>query len=74
MELTGWGRLWGAVIGCILVVGFSAFDYLLRPRLPDYFGDNDVYVLVILLAVEFVVIWRAVLAADSAHGRRGTRK
>jgi hypothetical protein len=65
----GWGgRLAGPLVAAILVVAFSAIDYLLRPRLPTYFGDNDVYVLVILLAAEFVVIWGAFRLASARRG------
>jgi len=59
-----------ALIVLVLVIAFSAIDYLLRPRLPAVVGDNDVYVMVIVLALEFVVIWRTIAVLSSPHRRQ----
>ena len=69
MRPSSGAKLVGALVGLLLVVAFAALDYLVRPRLPEYFGDNDVYVLVILLALEFLVIWRSIVSVSSDRRR-----
>ncbi|HUI86828.1 MAG TPA: hypothetical protein VLY21_06710 [Nitrososphaerales archaeon] len=65
-------RVWVGVVACLLVVAFASVDYLIRPHLPSYFGDNAIYVLVIILASEFFVMWRVLVAAVPS-GRAGGR-
>ena len=52
------------VVGAVLVVAFAALDYAIRPHLTQYVGDNDIYLLIIILVVEFVIIWRAVVSVS----------
>jgi hypothetical protein len=49
-----------ALVASVLVVAFATADYVIRPHLTQYVGDNDIYLLVIILAVEFIVTWRMV--------------
>jgi hypothetical protein len=58
-------RILGGLAACVLATVFLALDYEVRPHLPQYFGDNDIYVLVIVLASEFIVVWRTALAVMS---------
>lgn len=59
------GTILGGFIASLLAVAFLALDYLVRPLLPGYFGDNDIYALVVLLGVEFIVVWRTTVAVMS---------
>lgn len=65
------GKVLGGLVALLLIVVFSALDYLARPHLPDYFGDNDIYALVIILAIEFMVIWRMAAHVSSRRYRGG---
>jgi uncharacterized membrane protein len=61
----GGRRILGGLAACVIAMLLLALDYEVRPHLPQYFGDNDIYVLVIVLAMEFIVVWRTALAMMS---------
>jgi len=60
MRDDGVGKLSRLLVAVVLVAAFGALDLALQPRLPSWVGDNSYYLLIVILAAEFIVIWRMV--------------